>query len=233
MRNQPIAAVAIVVALAAPAYANCPEEYVETREVAPFFAKAVAAMKLGPNGKFFDRLDGELLYVTPAFEALPGPRQANLAREASQALWTAIPTADVERIIGTGHVAHSVKVADHLGRWLYVNTPCWGDFTTLTEHQRFVAMFSFGSDDERGFRTQTHPLPKRIDLRAMRRNFGRKVGLGAGYYLGWVPEGGFFELDVPRASDAKRVKAFLPSAPRGYRYDVRLNDGTLLVTERR
>ena len=36
-----------------------------------------------------------------------------------------------------------------------------------------------------------------------------------------------------RRADVKRLAAFWPRAPRGYRYEVRLNDGTLLDTVQR
>lgn len=233
MPNRLLATALLILALAAPAHANCAETYIELAAIAPALARGAAALEAGPDGTYFDRLEGDKLYVSQAFELLPPQRKAGLVRDASATLWGAIPQADRERFMGVGQVAHGVKVVDPLGRTLYQHTPCFGSFTTLTEHQRFLAMFSFGEHDETAWRVQTHPLPKGIDMKALRRRFVAAGARGPGFYLGWVPEGGFFEIDLPARAHVRRLAAFWRHAPRGHRYDVRLNDGTLVQTVRR
>ena len=226
-------ALAVLAALLpAPAFANCAETTIDLQVVAPWITSAVAKLKAGPDGACFDRLAGSDLYLTAAFERLSPARKKALIDDAEKLFWREIPEKVGDQQRDSGAIALPVRFVDALGRELYVTTPCFGDFLQLTEHQRYLAMFSFGESNETTYRKQVHPLPKGLSLKQVRGRFHGVMSWKPAYYITWVPEGGFFEIDLPK-DERRKLAAFWPKAPRGYRYDVRTNDGTLLGTVQR
>jgi hypothetical protein len=49
-----------------------------------------------------------------------------------------------------------------------------------------------------------------------------------GMWIAWVPEHGYFEINVPNNYNIKQLGQFLRSAPDKYRYIVLSSDGSLL-----
>ena len=205
----------------------------ETAPFASHYQRGVAGLKVGPDAAYVDRLDGERLYLTPAIEGLAPVARLALLKRAMGALYDSIPAPSETEVRYGGAIAVKVAIVDADGRKLYVDTPCSGSFTMLTEHQRSQAMFVIGNGDDAQDRTQAHPLPKRVALKALRRAFHSVMSWKPAYFINWAPEGGFFEVNLPGRADLARLQRFWPKAPKGFRYDVRANDGTLLTTVRR
>ncbi|WP_088889996.1 phosphoribosylaminoimidazolesuccinocarboxamide synthase [Leptolyngbya ohadii] len=66
--------------------------------------------------------------------------------------------------------------------------------------------------------------------RRVRAQFWNAIGYrqaDQGYWIAWVPEGGYFEINVPSGDDAEQL-SFWRIAPREYRYRVVGSDGTLI-----
>ncbi|MBW4428044.1 MAG: hypothetical protein KME50_27280 [Nostoc desertorum CM1-VF14] len=47
-------------------------------------------------------------------------------------------------------------------------------------------------------------------------------------WIAWVPEHGYFEINVPNSYNIKQLGQFWRSAPRNYRYIVLSTDGSLV-----
>lgn len=71
--------------------------------------------------------------------------------------------------------------------------------------------------------------------RRVRTQFWETVGYdkaNKGWWIAWVPEGGYFEVTVVNANDAAGLKSFLAKASQQYRYVVLAKDGTPLSDTR-
>jgi hypothetical protein len=71
--------------------------------------------------------------------------------------------------------------------------------------------------------------------RTIRQQFWHTVGMSAidrGWWIAWVPEQGYFEINVPTDYQSQMLQRFLRVAPRQYRYRVVATDGTSLNIDR-
>jgi hypothetical protein len=225
-----LGAIAIIGLVTAPlpAWSNCTVEYVNMDAIRSYQAKAIAKLKAGKDGAYIGRFENDAVYMMRAFDNLPGPAKRTLVTPLPGAFSKTMTPKQVEQVTLQGS-SSPVVVRDQFGRALYTETPCFGDFVTLTEHDRYLAMFSFNTSDETEFRAQTHRLPAAISLKYVKKKFASVMSWDPKYFIHWVPEGGFFEINIESKAELKRLEPFWAKAPRGYRYDVVLNDGTLVA----
>jgi hypothetical protein len=211
---------------------NCSESYVGFDTVAKYAQPALAALKAGPNGAYFDRIEGERLYTTPAFDKAPAERKQAILEAGLMSLWEVMPQAERDNLReNSGAISNPTIIVDPIGRQLYRDTPCSSAYVSLTEHQRVTNAFSISYSYTQQDRPQTYRL--KLDLQQVKKGFHGVMSWKPEYFINWVPEGGFFEIDVPDRAAVARLSKYWPKAPRGYRYDVRLNDGTLVDTVKR
>jgi len=225
-----VLALALALGSAGPALANCSERSVPLQDVDAAQASAIAQLLAGPDRATLAGYQGGTVTTTPAFEGLPPARRKDLLRGFASAYTSMLTPEQSQAIRDQGYVGSPVEVRDAWGRLLYADTACFGEFTMLTEHQRFIEGFALWTAHQRA---QTHPLPKRVNMAALKRRFHGIVGWKPAYYLAWVPETGQFELELARADELPRLRPFWPHAPRGFTYLVLLNDGQRLATIRR
>lgn len=211
------------------AWANCTEQYVDIKTISPFEAQAFAKLKAGKDKAYYGRFDGRDIYMAEAFDDLDGQRKEAIITPLPRAWHAEMAQRTYDKLIGPAGGTSPIRVLDHAGRVLYTETPCYGSFLTLTEHQRYLAMFSFNQSDEREFRKQTHPLPASIDMKSVKKKFHGIMSWQPEYFINWAPEGGFFEINLEARGELTKLDAFWPVAPKGYRYDVLLNNGTRIA----
>jgi hypothetical protein len=102
-------------------------------------------------------------------------------------------------------------------------------FVALTEQARFRVIWN-----------RPRPRPGRFPIapgneKAVRDLFWKFIGYRGSneYWIGWVPERGHFEIDVPDSPSHRFMEALKPfwaQAPSSYKYVVYANDGTQLYT---
>lgn len=211
---------------------NCSESYIGFDTAAKYAPPGLAALKAGPEGAFYDRIEGDRLFTTAAFDRQPPARKKAILEAGYLALWEAIPKAERDDLReNNGAIANPTIIVDPIGRQLYRDTPCSSAYVSLTEHQRVTNRYSISYSYSQMERPETHKL--KLDLDKVKQGFHGVMSWKPAYFINWVPEGGFFEIDVPDRAAVKKLAGYWPKAPRGYRYEVRLNDGTLVDTVKR
>jgi len=116
-------------------------------------------------------------------------------------------------------------------------------FTILTERARYSWYYnSIGRSlptnfDREGLRNAGQPSWRRVQVsipaaqeRNVRQRFWNRMGYSqTDLWIAWVPEQGYFEINVPRGYDVDRLRQFWSVAPRQYRYLVVDTDGTSVM----
>lgn len=228
-RSLGLAAAAILLG-AQVAWANCSERCIPLEEVDALQAQAIAKHQEGPERDWLAGYAKGVVRTTEAFAALPPAQRRILLGTWAYAYHEAMSPAQRESERENSYIGSPIEVRDHLGRFSHASTACHGDFTALTEHQRHVQGFSLWTISER---THTHPLPARIRMATVKQRFHRVMSWRPAYFIAWVPEGGFFEINLEREAELAKLRAFWPVAPRGVRYEVLLNEGRRIASVQR
>lgn len=215
---------------ALPALANCSERSIDLAAVDAAQARAIARRMAGPEGAYIAGYRDGIVTTTPAFDDLPPKRRAALLSDAAFAYREALTPAEAQDERDQGFLGSPISVHDALGRPTYIYTACFGDFLLLTEHQRYLTGFSIWSVNQR---VERHALPPRVKMKSVKASFHRVMSWKPAYFIAWVPEGGYFEIDLARPGELTKLRAFWPHAPRGFRYDVLLNDGRRIARVQR
>lgn len=212
------------------ASANCSERSISAEEVDAWQAQAIAKRQAGPERAWLAGYAKGVVRTTEAFAALPPAQRRSLLSDWAYAYREAMSPAARESERDNNYMGSPIEVRDHLGRFSYESTACHGEFTAFTEHQRYLQGFSLWTVAER---TNTHPLPARIRMATVKQRFHRVMSWKPEYFIAWVPEGGFFEINLEREAELTKLRAFWPVAPRGVRYEVLLNDGRRIASVQR
>ena len=173
---------------------------------------------------------GNRVILTPAFDRFSGP-------EKQQVLSTL-------QLDGSNY---RVYTAD--GRLLSSQYDgCTFKQALLTERDRYSWYFNRPPVDlprselSEALRNAGQPIWRNVTVsisapqeRQIRNQFWQSVGYSQynqGWWIGWVPEGGYFEITVVNADSLALANSFIDAAPQNYRYVVIAKDGTPLTDTR-
>lgn len=209
------------------AQANCSERCIPLEEVDALQAQAIAKHQAGPEGAWLAGYREGFVTTTEAFAALPPAQRRALFRGWAFAYREAMSPEARRAEEENNYMGSPIELRDHLGRFSYALSACHGEFTSLTEHQRYQQGFALWTIAER---KNTHPLPAGIRMASVKQRFHRVMSWKPEYFIAWVPEGGFFEINLEREAELAKLRAFWPVAPRGVRYEVLLNDGRRIAS---
>ncbi|NJM99399.1 MAG: hypothetical protein HC800_21695 [Phormidesmis sp. RL_2_1] len=180
--------------------------------------------------EMIDSVEGNVVILTAAFDAFTGPDKQQILRQLE--------------LEGSSYL---VRAAD--GRLLSAQyDPCTTRVPLLTERDRFgwylnrspvnlpyaqlgEALRNAGNPSWRRVTTSISPTTER----QIRLQFWQRVGYtqyNQGWWIAWVPEGGYFEITVVRADDLALANRFIENASQDYNYVVLASDGTRLADTR-
>lgn len=191
----------------------------------------------------YDRLEGRRIYMAEGFEQLTGPQKqqaidALLAFRASDYLDDVAYEQFIREIGGPNPFA--LYASD--GRILSAAYDGCTRFTLLTEKDRYSWYFNAAgrgvprnTPPER-FRNVGRPAWRQVNFpigvsqeRSVRLGFWNSVGYENGsWWIAWVPEHGYFEVNVPENFDNQILQEYWQVADPNYRYVVVRTDGTRL-----
>jgi hypothetical protein len=210
-----------------PAQANCAGYSGNLEEVNQEVQQRAQRLKQDPNyfwgnTKMYDMITDRQIILAPAFNALT-------AIEKRQVL-------DVLQLAGSTY-----QVYDSDRRLVSAQYDGCTRRMLLTERDRFSWYLNrppvnrlnpdaLRNAGQPAWRTVNYVVTAEQE-RATRLEFWQAVGYDnyqKGWWIAWVPEGGYFEITVVNADDSERLKPFLQKVSRLYRYVVIASDGTPL-----
>ncbi|MEM9503513.1 MAG: phosphoribosylaminoimidazolesuccinocarboxamide synthase [Cyanobacteria bacterium P01_E01_bin.43] len=192
------------------------------------------------EARVFDQIVGDRVLLTEAFETLNGPQKVQVLSTLIGVDFQAYLTPEeYEQKLnepGIGPSPYDVVASD--GRLVSaVYDGCTRDLL-LTEQARFSWHYnSQGLDVPRSeLRNAGQPSWRQVnfaiapeDELAVRLGFWESVGYeNFDWWIAWVPEHGYFEVNVPENFDEARLQRYWQVADRNYRYVVVRADGTEL-----
>ena len=229
LRRSPLVLLAATALLTAkPAFANCPG-YGRPIEAANQAVLQRWNSIKDDRSYFFGQeilgaIEGNRLILTPAFDRFSGPEK--------------------KQVLGTLPLdgsSYAVYTAD--GRLLSAQYDgCTPRQPLLTERDRYSWYFNRPPVDlpraelSEALRNAGQPSWRNVTVsisaqqeRQIRNQFWQTVGYSQyshGWWIGWVPEGGYFEITVANADSLALANSFINRAPQNYRYVVIAKDGT-------
>jgi hypothetical protein len=212
-----------------PAQANCAGFVRPPEMVNPDVKQRALQLKNDPNAfsgkKMLDVVADRRITLTPEFDRLTG-------LEKQQTLNTLqLPGSTVEVYAADGRlvsVQYDGCTREHLlterdrYSWYLNRPPVQMPFPMLRE-----AVRNAGQPLWRKINQSIHPENER----RARFKFWQAMGYDKaklGWWIAWVPEGGYFEVNIRTADDLAQLKPYLENAFRQNRYVVLTTDGTLL-----
>ncbi|NES96904.1 MAG: phosphoribosylaminoimidazolesuccinocarboxamide synthase [Desertifilum sp. SIO1I2] len=197
------------------------------------------------QARLYGTLLGNRITLTTDFDRLPGAQKQQVLNLLLSPDWQQIITpqeqqAGIER--GTiGALPYSVYASD--GRLVSAVYDGCTRMTLLTERARYSWYFnSIGRTlpanlNPEALRNAGTPSWRVVNSsispeaeRSVRLGFWKAVGYeqaAKGYWIAWVPEGRYFEINVPAGNDARQLP-FWNVAPREYNYRALDSDGTFV-----
>lgn len=242
----PLAAIAGSLLTAAPAMANCADTVASLDFVEPAMARLwpqLQAQTTYPWGtaRPYDRVEGQRIVLTPEFDDLNGAQKQQVIRflltggEAG-GLYNLLTPEERARP-GIGAVP-PYRIVTHNGKLLFVAYDGCTPMTMLTERDRYSYYYNrlpydletqttAAAADLRNagrpfWRDAQFPIAAADEL-ALRQSFWHAIGYDnadRGWWIAWVPEDGYFEINVPERYDAATLQRFWRVAPSQYRYTV-------------
>ena len=240
--------------LATPAQANCVDNVSDPEFAEPIFSRWFAELQArkqfswGAHNPYARFSQGEI-HLSSHFDALNAAERAAVLDELHldlsgkswyQLLQHSFSDQELEKIdpvrIGARH-PYPVYASD--GRLLSAVYDGCTRMLMLTERARFQ-WASLRSDGPRNARYNVghppgrivrHPITARQELQ-MRRRFWQRVGWSAereyaGWWIAWVPEHGWFEINLPSAAELPLLRQrFLNPPPAGWKFVVVDQTGT-------
>lgn len=214
-----------------PASANCPGSLIPLEESQALIQPrwdALQQMETYPWGtaRVYGQLEGDRITLTPAFDQLQDGNKL-----------TALEMLDL------GITPYRVYASD--GRLLSAAYDGCTRFHMVTERQRYSWYFlamgrslpfdlpreelrNAGRPGWRDVRVEISPARER----EIRLSFWSRMGYDQadeGMWIAWVPEHGYFEINVPVGYDVDQLSRFWSVAPREYRYLVLDSQGTIVM----
>ncbi|MEO0759904.1 MAG: phosphoribosylaminoimidazolesuccinocarboxamide synthase [Cyanobacteria bacterium J06648_16] len=232
----------------APAIANCAGTVGSYEWHQPVLAEhfqQIQARETYPWGtaRVYDRLEDRRILLTDAFETLDGPdKRSAIATLLNFDFQDYLTPEEYEQKFtepGIGPSPYPVVASD--GRLVSAAYDGCTRFTLLTERDRFSWYYN---DQGRGqpynlpdellrnvgaeWRVNNFPITAAAE-RSVRLGFWNSVGYeNRDWWIAWVPEHGYFEVNVPENFDDDRLQRYWQVADRDYRYVVVRADGTTL-----
>ncbi len=220
-----------IVVAAPPAQANCPGAGPSLEEAQPQVQQLweeLQRRETYPWGKVrvYERLQGNRITLAPSFDQLRNSQKQ-----------------EVLNLLRLSNYPHSVYASD--GRLLSALYDGCTRFDMLTERARYSWYFnSIGRSlpdklprealrnaGTPSWRLVRVPISKTQE-QSVRNLFWSKMGYSqanSGMWIAWVPEHGYFEINVPNGYNVQQLRQFWRVAPRNYRYIVLSTDGTLVL----
>ena len=230
LRRSPLVLLASTALLIAkPALADCPGSGRPTEAVNQMVLQRLNSIK-DDRSYFFgqpilDSIEGHRLVLTPAFDRFTGPdkRQVLNTLQLDGSIYE-VYTAD-GRLLSThpydGCISRPALLTERDRYGWYLNRqPVDLPRSELSEALRNAGQPSW--------RTVTKSISVQQE-RQIRLQFWQTVGYSRynqGWWIGWVPEGGYFEITVANADDLRQANSFIDGASQDYRYVVIAKDGT-------
>ncbi len=193
----------------------------------------------------YGTLSGDRITLTADFDRLPGAQKQEVLNLLLNPDWQQIITpqeqqAGIEQNT-IGALPYQVYASD--GRLISALYDGCTRMTLLTERARYSWYFNsigrtlpVGLNPE-ALRNAGNPSWRQVESsisaaaeRSVRLQFWNAVGYNQaaqGYWIAWVPEGRYFEINVPSGNDALQLP-FWKVAPRDYNYRVIDSDGTFV-----
>lgn len=224
-----VAASCVAVASPEPAYANCAGFGRPPEQVNLEVRQRVNQLKNNPNEffgqKMLDVIGDRRITLTPAFDSFTGPAKLQILNTLQLESSTyEVYTAD-GRLVSAQYDGctrtHILTERDRYS-WYLNRPPVQMPLPMLRD-----ALRNPGQPSWRKVNQSIHPE----DERRARFKFWESVGYDKakqGWWIAWVPEGGYFEVTVRNADGLTQLKPYLATAFRQYRYVVLAIDGTPL-----
>jgi hypothetical protein len=197
----------------------------------------------------YSRVDGQRIVLTPEFDDLNGTQKQQvihflLSGGDAGGLYNLLTPAERDRP-GIGAVP-PYRIVTHNGKLLFAAYDGCTPMTMLTERDRYSYYYT-----RLPYNPETQTTATAADLRnagrpfwrdgqvpiaaadelALRQSFWQAIGYenaDRGWWIAWVPEDGYFEINVPEGYDTDTLQRFWRVAPSHYRYTVLQNDGTVV-----
>lgn len=211
----------------------CDERFVPGDMLAPVMQKYFQKLQSTAwEGVYpFDRMQGQAIYLSEDFDTLNARQKRHvlsllLLDYGAYQPFLSLLNPQQRRQISSQQgsmLPYTVYAAD--GRVVSLAYNACNRLTLLTEYERSRLSF-LGVESER---TQRYPM-SRWQQEEVKKVFWNTLGYdkAGSYWLAWVPEQGYFEINVPDA-EHKALQAFWSKAPNYYRYLV-VADGTRLYS---
>lgn len=223
----------LLLAVAGPAQANCADTIASVELVQPGMERLWQQLQKQtqyPWGKArpFGILGKGRVTLTPAFNRLNGDQKRQvLAMLHVGSGYHELLTPQERKAAGEYPGALSpFRVYDSDGRILALPYDGCTMMFALTEYERYQIAKSRGSSEGLGLSATEEIVEKK-----MRSQFFKVISWDkaqAGYWIAWVPQTKYFEINVPGHYDQAALNRFWKVASRGYRYVVLSTDGTAL-----
>ena len=193
----------------------------------------------------YGAISGNRINLTADFDRLNGAQKQQVLSLLLNPDWGQIVTPEEQQAgieQGTiGALPYAVYASD--GRLVSAVYDGCTRMTMLTERARYSWYYnSIGRSlpnnlNREALRNAGQPTWRQVNRmisataeRSIRTRFWNAVGhnqAANGFWIAWVPEGGYFEINVPPGNDARQLR-FWSVAPREYNYRVISTDGTFV-----
>ncbi|NEZ64394.1 phosphoribosylaminoimidazolesuccinocarboxamide synthase [Leptolyngbyaceae cyanobacterium CCMR0082] len=236
-----------------PAWANCPDwvgsvEWHRPTMTAHFqFLQNQTSYPWG-NARVFERIENGQVFLTEAFDTLDGEQKQQVLQTLFSFDSRDYLTEEdyLERLKAPGMGLSPYQVMTHEGRLLRGVYDGCTVFILLTEKQRYSwAYLSQGRSQpynladsllrnagQPSWRQVNFPIGAMAEKR-VRLNFWKSIGYeNRDWWIAWVPENGYFEINVPGNFDTALLEDYWQVADQNYRYMIVGNDGTWLEEKR-
>lgn len=240
---------------AAPAEAGCAGDPGSVEWYAPVMSEHFQQLQSQQthawgSAQVFDRIEGDRIFLTDAFETLSGPQKVQAIQALIQFDFQTYLTAEeyeqkfseggLGPYSGIGPSPYRVIASD--GRLVSAAYDGCTRNNLLTERDRFswyynsqgrslptnLPLSELRNAGQPSWRQVNFPIAAAAE-QAVRSGFWQSVGYeNAGWWIAWVPERGYFEIVVPENFDYGRLQRYWQVADRNYSYVVVRADGTQL-----
>lgn len=241
---------------ALPAQANCVDRIASLEIVQPSMERLWQGLKNKEQyswgeKKPYGEMKGNKITLTADFDSLMGIQKQEVLNDLylsySQNWFNLLTAEEQEKVLthpDMGAMSPYV-VYDNDDRLISAPYDGCTRMTLLTEKARFSWYYlQFAYQNDRKIHSQMlrnvgNPPWRKIkhsltieEEKSVRNLFWRVIGFdksNQGWWIAWVPEKGYFEINVPTNYNPKLLQKFQKLAPKKYSYIVVVDDGTLLT----
>ena len=228
----------------APALANCAEVLAPVELMQPAMERQWQQLQQQTTypwgaARPFGTLVDDRIALTPAFDRLTGAQK----QEVLDAVFAyTLTPAEAQALSGALQLG-PYQIYAHDQRLLYQASACH-ETTMLTEKARYSHYYNFAefarprSELAAALRNVGRPAWRTVRFpiaaaqeRATRLQFWQAIGykqVANNWWIAWVPEQGYFEVNAPVGYSQPLLQRFWQVAPKQYRYVVVTADGTLV-----